>query len=137
MVNDQISNTLTRIRNASQAKHHIVAVPCTKIVEAIVTILKREGFIDNYEIVASQEDSSAPVSMIIISLKYFGRKQKPAITKLERISKPGARVYRRAKKVPVILGKMGIAIISTSLGVMTDDEARKLKIGGELLCYIW
>jgi small subunit ribosomal protein S8 len=75
--------------------------------------------------------------MIIISLKYFGRKQKPAITKLERISKPGARVYRRAKKVPVILGKMGIAIISTSLGVMTDDEARKLKIGGELLCYIW
>ena len=137
MVNDQISDTLTRIRNASKAKHHIVTVSCTKITEAIVIILKREGFIENYEIVASQEDSSVLVSMIIISLKYFGKKQKPAITKLERISKPGARVYSRAKKLPVILGKMGIAIVSTSVGVMTDDEARKLKIGGELLCYIW
>ena len=136
-MSDPIADMLTRIRNSAKAGHASSLCPSSKMKKGIADILKREGFIDNYEIVASQEDSSAPVSMIIISLKYFGRKQKPAITKLERISKPGARVYRRAKKVPVILGKMGIAIISTSLGVMTDDEARKLKIGGELLCYIW
>lgn len=132
MVNDTISDTLTRIRNANNAKHHLVEVPYTKMVSNIVSILKIEGFIQDFEILAQGINK-----VIIISLKYTGKKQKPIITKLQRVSKPGVRVYVGAKNLPRILGNMGTAIISTSQGLMTDAEARKLKIGGEVLCYIW
>ena len=132
MVNDTISDMLTRIRNANNAKHHFVEVPFTKMTSNIVTILKSEGFIQDYEMVSEDKDKT-----ILISLKYTGKRRTAIITTLKRVSKPGVRVYIGAKNLPRILGNLGIAIISTSQGLMTDAEARKLKVGGEVLCYIW
>jgi len=132
VVNDTISDMLTRIRNANNAKHHLVEVPYTKMTSNIVTILKLEGFIQDFEVLAEGINK-----VIIISLKYTGKKRTPIITKLQRVSKPGVRVYVGAKNLPRILGNMGTAIISTSQGLMTDAQARKLKVGGEVLCYIW
>jgi len=132
MVNDTISDMLTRIRNANNAKHHLVEVPYTKMTSNIVSILKLEGFIQDFEILSEGINKA-----IIISLKYTGKKRTPIITKLQRVSKPGVRVYVGAKNLPRILGNMGTAIISTSQGLMTDAQARKLKVGGEVLCYIW
>jgi small subunit ribosomal protein S8 len=132
VVNDTISDMLTRIRNANNAKHHLVEVPFTKMTSNIVNILKTEGFIQDFEVVSEGINKT-----ILISLKYTGKKRVPIITTLKRVSKPGVRVYMGAKNLPRILGNLGIAIISTSQGVMTDSEARKMKIGGEILCYIW
>nr|YP_009674977.1 ribosomal protein S8 [Rhizochromulina marina]QDH81828.1 ribosomal protein S8 [Rhizochromulina marina] len=132
MVNDTISDMLTRIRNATNAKHHLVQVPLTKMTKSIAEILKNEGFIDDFEIIPGTVEDS-----LVISLKYNGQKRKPVITKLQRVSKPGVRVYAGSRTLPVILNHLGIAIISTSQGVMTDSQARKLKIGGEVLCYVW
>lgn len=130
MVNDTISDMLTRIRNANNAKHHLVSIPLTKMTRNIAGILKNEGFVEDFEILDNQ-------SLIILSLKYVGQQRRPIITELKRVSKPGVRVYSGTKKLPVILNHLGIAIISTSQGVMTDAQARNLKIGGEVLCYIW
>lgn len=130
MVNDTISDMLTRIRNANNAKHHLVRVPFTKMTHSIVKILKDQGFIDDFEILSEKD-------FIVLSLKYVGRQRKPVITELKRVSKPGVRVYKKSKALPKILNQLGIAIISTSQGVMTDSQARTLKIGGEVLCYIW
>jgi small subunit ribosomal protein S8 len=132
VVNDTISDMLTRIRNANNAKHHLVEVPFTKMTSNIVNILKTEGFIQDFEVVSEGINKT-----ILISLKYTGKKRIPIITTLKRVSKPGVRVYMGAKNLPRILGNLGIAIVSTSQGLMTDSEARKMKIGGEILCYIW
>ena len=129
MVTDTISDMLTRIRNANMVKHQIVQVPSTKMSKEIANILKEEGFIENFEIY--NEDSYA---YLLISLKYKGRLREPVICKLERISKPGLRVYANSKELP---NDLGVAIMSTSKGVMTNFKAKELGIGGEVLCYIW
>ena len=132
MINDTISDMLTRIRNANNAKHHFVEIPFTKMSLNIATILKEEGFIQDFEAISEGKDKA-----LLLSLKYTGKKRTPIITTLKRVSKPGVRVYMGAKNLPRILGNLGIAIISTSKGVMTDTQARKMKVGGEVLCYIW
>ena len=132
MVTDTISDMLTRIRNANMVKHQIVQVPSTKMSTAIATILKEEGFIENFE--AYSENSK---SYLLISLKYKGNLREPVICKLERISKPGLRVYANSKELPKVLDDLGIAIMSTSKGVMTNFKAKELGVGGEVLCYIW
>jgi small subunit ribosomal protein S8 len=132
VVTDTISDMLTRIRNANMVKHQIVQVPSTKMSTAIATILKEEGFIENFE--AYSENSK---SYLLISLKYKGNLREPVICKLERISKPGLRVYANSKELPKVLDDLGIAIMSTSKGVMTNFKAKELGVGGEVLCYIW
>ena len=132
MVNDTISDILTRIRNANMVKHQIVQVPSTKMSLAIVKILKEEGFIEDFE---SYNETNK--KCLLISLKYIGKSRQSVITKIERVSKPGLRVYKNAKQLPKVLDDLGIAIISTSKGVMTNLKAKELGIGGEVLCYIW
>lgn len=132
MVNDTISDMLTRIRNANMVKHQIVQIPATKMSSAIAKILKDEGFIEDFE--SYTEDNK---NYLLISLKYTGKSRQPVITTIKRVSKPGLRVYSNSKKLPKILDDLGIAIISTSKGVMTNLKARELGIGGEVLCYIW
>jgi len=132
VVTDTISDMLTRIRNANMIKHQIVQIPATKMSKAIVAILKEEGFIEDFEIY--NENS---YEYLLISLKYKGKSREPVICKIKRVSKPGLRVYASAKKLPRVLDDLGIAIISTSKGVMTNLKAKELGIGGEVLCYIW
>ena len=132
MLTDPISDMLTRIRNANLAKHQIVQIPISKISLAITTILKIEGFIDDFEIY-----NEGKLKYILISLKYKGKSRYPVINKIRRISKPGSRVYVNSKHLPKVLGSLGIAIISTSKGVMTNLNAKKIGVGGEVLCYIW
>ena len=132
MVTDPIADMLTRIRNANMVKHQIVKIPATKMSKAIALILKEEGFIENFEIYTEKS-----YSYLLLSLKYKGKSREPVICKLERISKPGLRVYVNSKQLPVVLSNLGIAIVSTSKGVMTNLKAKELKIGGEILCYIW
>lgn len=132
MINDIISDTLTRIRNANLAKHQIVQIPATKMTRNIIEVLKEEGFIYQFEEVIENLKK-----YIVISLKYKGKQKKPIITELKRVSKPGLRVYANHKEIPTVLGGIGIAIISTSKGLMTDRHARKYGLGGEVICYIW
>nr|YP_009496031.1 ribosomal protein S8 [Rhizosolenia setigera]AWT38471.1 ribosomal protein S8 [Rhizosolenia setigera] len=132
MVNDTISDMLTRIRNANLVKHQIVQVPSTKMSLAITQILKDEGYIEDYEIYDEIKFKS-----ILISLKYKGKLREPVISTIKRVSKPGLRVYKQSNNLPNVLGNLGIAILSTSKGVMTNQKARELGIGGEILCYIW
>ena len=132
MVNDTISDMLTRIRNANMVKHQIVQIPATKMSLAISKTLKEEGFIEDFE-TYSEEDRS----YLLISLKYTGKSRDPVICKIKRISKPGLRVYANSKKLPKVLDNLWIAIISTSKGVMSNLKAKELGIGGEVLCYIW
>lgn len=132
MVNDSISDMLTRIRNANMVKHQIVQIPANKMSLAIAEILKEEGFIEDFE-----NYSEEGKKYLLISLKYIGKSRKPVICKIERVSKPGLRVYASSKKLPKVLDNLGIAVISTSRGVMTNLKAQELGIGGEVLCYIW
>jgi small subunit ribosomal protein S8 len=132
VVTDTISDMLTRIRNAHMVKHQIVQIPATKISNAIAGILKEEGFIEDFENYIEDERK-----YLLISLKYIGKSRNPVISKIERISKPGLRVYANSKKLPRVLDNLGIAIMSTSKGVMTNLKAKELGIGGEVLCYIW
>ena len=132
MTNDTIVDMLTRIRNANLAKHQIVQIPSTKITKAIANVLFNEGLIDSFE-----ELSNGVRGSLLLSLKYTGIDRKPVIEKIQRISKPGLRVYSNSKKMPRVLGGFGTAIISTSRGLMTDRQARSEGIGGEILCYIW
>nr|QCI08765.1 ribosomal protein S8 [Sphondylothamnion multifidum] len=132
MVNDIIADMLTRIRNANLAKHQIVQVPATKLTRNISKVLKEEGFIYNFEEVGEQLKN-----YLVISLKYKGPSKQPVITELKRISKPGLRVYANHKELPKVLGGIGVAVISTSQGIMTDRNARHYGLGGEVLCYIW
>jgi len=128
VVTDTISDLLTRIRNANLVKHQIVEVPFTKMSKAIITILKDEGFIEDFKIFDEE---------ILICLRYQGKLRKPVISNIKRISKPGLRVYSNSKNLPKVLNNLGIAIISTSKGVITNLKAKELGIGGEILCYIW
>ena len=132
MVTDTISDLLTRIRNAQMVKHQIVQVPATKMSVAISKILKEEGFIDDFENYFENQRN-----YLLISLKYQGQLRLPVISKITRVSKPGLRVYSNSKKLPKVLDNLGIAIISTSKGVMTNLKAKELGIGGEVLCYVW
>ena len=131
MVTDPVADLLTRIRNANQATHESALVPASKLNMEVVRILAEEGFIKGYDMVA---DAKFPTAKVY--LKY-GPKHEKVITNLKRISKPGLRVYVKRDAVPRVLRGLGIAIISTSKGVMVDREARKLGIGGEVLCYVW
>ena len=131
LITDPIADMLTRIRNALIAKHDTVDVPASNMKKAIVQILLSEGYIKGYEIV-----ENGVAKNIHITLKYGPNKQK-VITGLKRISKPGLRVYARKDQIPKVLGGLGVAIISTSRGVMTDREAGKQAVGGEVLAYIW
>ena len=132
MVTDTISDMLTRIRNANMVKHQIVQIPATKMSLAIADILKEEGFIEDFE---SYKENN--VNYLLLSLKYTGKSRESVICKIERVSKPGLRVYANSKKLPKVLDNLGIAIMSTSKGVMTNLKAKELGIGGEVLCHIW
>jgi len=132
VVTDTISDMLTRIRNANMVRHQIVQIPATKMSLAVTEILKEEGFIEDFE---NYEENQK--KYLLISLKYMGKDRKPVICKIERISKPGLRVYSQSKNLPKVLDNLGVAIISTSKGVMTNLKAKELGIGGEVLCYIW
>ena len=129
---DPIADMLTRIRNANTSKHDTVDVPASKMKNAIAEILYKEGFIQKYELV---EDGN--FKNIRITLKYGKDKNEKIITGLKRISKPGLRFYVSKDALPRVLGGLGIAIISTNQGIVTDKEARKLNVGGEVLAYIW
>ena len=131
MVNDTIADMLTRIRNANQMRYNTVSVYNTKITKEIANILKEEGFISEY--VENAEDKK----MLDLTLKYGENKKERVITGLKRISKPGLRVYAKHEELPRVLNGLGIAIISTSKGIMTDKKARENKLGGEVLAYIW
>ncbi|MDD3187118.1 MAG: 30S ribosomal protein S8 [Bacilli bacterium] len=131
MVTDPIADMLTRIRNANQMRYKEVEVPASKLKIEIAKILKNEGFIENYKI---KEDKVQ--NIIVLFLKY-GQNKERVITGLKRISKPGLRVYAQANEIPRVLNGLGIAIVSTSKGLMTDKEARTSSLGGEVLAYIW
>ena len=131
-MSDPIADMLTRIRNANTAKHDTVDVPASKIKVAIADILVKEGYIKAYEIV-----DAGNFSNIHITLKYGKNKSEKTITGLKRISKPGLRVYAGKDELPHVLGGLGIAIVSTNKGIITDKEARSLNVGGEVIAYIW
>ena len=131
-MSDPIADMLTRIRNANTAKHDTVDVPASKMKIAIANILLDEGYIAKYDLV---EDGH--FQTIHITLKYGADKNEKVISGLKRISKPGLRVYANTEDIPRVLGGLGTAIISTNNGVVTDKEARKLGVGGEVLCFIW
>jgi small subunit ribosomal protein S8 len=133
-VTDPIADMLTRVRNALMIGHMMVAVPSSKIKVEIAGILKEEGFIDDFFVT---EDK--PQAVLRMRLKYTGdrRHRKPLITGLERVSKPGRRVYAKKEEIPWVLSGLGIAILSTPKGVITGQQARRLGVGGEVLCYIW
>nr|QJF58351.1 30S ribosomal protein S8 [Corallina officinalis]QJF58550.1 30S ribosomal protein S8 [Corallina officinalis]QJF58749.1 30S ribosomal protein S8 [Corallina officinalis]QJF58948.1 30S ribosomal protein S8 [Corallina officinalis] len=132
MFNDTIADTLTRIRNAILAKHQIVQIPSTKVTRNIIKVLKEEGFIQDFDNIQDNFKN-----FLLVSLKYKGKNKSSVITTLKRISKPGLRVYANHKGLPKVIGGIGIAIISTSKGIMTDKQARYSGLGGEVLCYIW
>ncbi len=131
MVNDTIADMLTRIRNANQMRYSNVSVYNTKITKEIASILKEEGYISEYA--ENKEDNK----MLDLTLKYGDNKKERVITGLKRISKPGLRVYVKHEELPRVLNGLGIAIVSTSKGIMTDKKARENKLGGEVLAYIW
>ena len=130
-ITDPVADMLTRIRNASTAKHDTVDVPASNLKKAIAQILLEEGYIKSYEVVDNGNQGN-----IHITLKYLGKKQS-AISGLKRVSKPGLRIYAGAEELPKVLKGLGIAIVSTSKGVMTDKKARELHIGGEVLAFVW
>jgi small subunit ribosomal protein S8 len=131
-MSDPIADMLTRIRNANTAKHDTVDVPASKMKIAIANILLDEGYIAKYDLV---EDGH--FQTIHITLKYGADKNEKVISGLKRISKPGLRVYASTENIPKVLGGLGTAILSTNKGVVTDKEARKLGVGGEVLCFVW
>ena len=131
VVTDTIADMLTRIRNANQMRYQEVSVPASNLKISLAKILKDEGFIEDYKV----NDDNVQ-GTIEITLKY-GKNKERFITGLKRISKPGLRVYAKSTEIPKVLNGLGIAVISTSHGVMTDKEARKQNLGGEVLCYIW
>ncbi len=130
-VTDPIADMLTRVRNASLARHQEVVLPGSRVKTEIARILVEEGFIASFQ--NRVEDGH---DQLVLSLKYVEGKQ-PVVTGLKRISKPGLRVYARKTEIPRVLGGLGVAILSTSHGIMTGQQARKLNLGGEVLCYVW
>ena len=132
MVNDTISDLLTRIRNAILANHQVVQIPKSKLIVQILKVLVAEQFIE-----AFKEISLNKKPVLLISLKPSKRKEQLPITNLKRVSKPSVRIYKKAKDLPKVLGGFGVALVSTSQGIMTDRQARQKKLGGEILFYIW
>ena len=134
-MSDPIADMLTRIRNANTAKFDTVSYPESKIKKSITEILFNEGYIEKYELVASPKNKN--FNDIVVTLKYFDNKKKKALSGIERVSKPGLRKFASKEDMPQILNGLGIAIVSTNLGVMTDKEARKKNVGGEILAMVW
>lgn len=134
MMSDPIADMLTRVRNALLAGKATVEVPASKIKVEIARILKEEGFVEDFTV-----GNEAPFALITITLKYYGarRERKPVITNIQRVSKPGRRVYRGRTDLPRVLSGIGIAIVTTPKGVMTAQQARRERVGGEVLCYVW
>jgi small subunit ribosomal protein S8 len=130
---DPIADTLTRIKNASMARHRQVAMPSSKMRVELARILKEEGFIMDYEVLPGKVTST-----LLINLKYTrDRRPKPVISGLRRVSKPGRRAYSQKQNIPWVRSGLGVAIMSTPKGVMTGDQARREGVGGEILCYVW
>jgi len=132
-VSDPIADMLTRIRNAVSSRHDAVLIPASKMKVAIAQVLKDEGFIRDYVVVPEE---GRPQPNLKVELSYGGRKN-PVLSGLQRVSKPGLRVYSAADRLPRVLGGLGVAVLSTSQGLMTDKEARKRHVGGEVLCFVW
>ncbi len=130
-VTDPIAEMLTRIRNANQAKKDRVDIPSSKMKQEIARILKEEGYVKNFRVISDRRQG-----ILRIYLKYTSKKEK-VISGIKRISKPSLKHYAKASEVPRVLGGLGVAILSTSQGIMTDKEARKRRIGGEVICHIW
>jgi len=130
-ITDPIAEMLTRIRNANQARKDRVDIPSSKMRQEIARILKEEGYIKNYRVISDRRQG-----ILRIYLKYTSKKER-VISGIERISKPSLKYYTKASKVPKVLGGLGVAILSTSQGIMTNREARKRRIGGEVICHIW
>jgi small subunit ribosomal protein S8 len=130
---DPIADMLTRVRNANIAFHDQVLMPSSKLKEALARILEREGYIDGWQV---EDDPSKPGKRLTIRMKYTQDRQR-TISGLRRVSRPGLRVYTKADAVPRVLGGMGIAVLSTNQGLMTDREARERRVGGEVLCQVW
>jgi small subunit ribosomal protein S8 len=130
--NDTIADMLTRIRNANLARHETTEIPSTKMTRSIAKVLQDEGFIADFE-----ETGEGVKRRLVVSLKYKGKNRRPIITTLKRVSRPGLRVYSNCRDLPRVLGGIGVAIISTSSGIMTDRDARRSGLGGEVLCYVW
>ena len=128
---DPIADMLTRIRNANTVGHETVEIPASKMKKAIAEILKEEGYITDFEVIEDDKQG-----MIKVTMKYGANKEK-VISGIKKISKPGLKVYAKAGEVPKVLGGLGIAIVSTSKGIISDKEARRLGIGGEVICYVW
>ena len=131
MVNDPIADMLTRIRNALLARHRQVLIPSSKMKVAIARLLKEEGFIQHYDVTRDR-----PQPMLRIILKY-DKNRKPVLSGLKRVSKPGCRVYTPYREIPWVLSGMGVALLTTPRGMMTDRQARRAHLGGEVLCYVW
>ena len=134
MMTDPVADMLTRMRNALMVGKAEVRIPSSKLKVEIARILKSEGYIDDFNV-----SDEKPAKMITIQLKYFGsrRDRKPVISRLQRVSKPGRRVYRGTRDMPRVMSGIGIAIVTTPRGVMTDQQARRQRVGGEVLCYVW
>ena len=142
-VNDPVGDMLTRIRNASGARHETVMIPSSRVKVEIARILKAEGFIGPYRLEAASERKATKESevlpagtQLVVTLKYIGGKTS-AVSGIRRISRPGLRVYARKTEMPRVLGGLGVAVLSTSHGLMTDREARRRNVGGEVLCFVW
>jgi small subunit ribosomal protein S8 len=130
---DPIADMLTRIRNANTAMHDTVKMPSSNLKVALAKVLNREGYIGDFKVVANE---GKPGSTLEINMKYSEARVR-TITGIQRVSKPGLRVYTQADRLPRVLGGMGVAVLSTSAGLLTDNEARKRRIGGEIVCYVW
>ncbi len=130
---DPIADMLTRIRNANTAMHDEVRMPSSKLKESLAAVLQREGYIDGFSVV---DDPNRPGRLLTVQMKYSPERAR-TISGLRRVSKPGLRVYSKAEEVPRVLGGLGVAVLSTNQGLMTDREARKAGVGGEILCFVW
>ncbi|MBX3061044.1 MAG: 30S ribosomal protein S8 [Anaerolineae bacterium] len=133
-MSDPIADMLTRMRNAMMRQHQTVSVPHSKVKEAVAQVLKEEGYIEDFQVLPEK-----PQAVILVKLKYVGgrRDRRPVITGLERVSRPGRRIYVGKKEIPWVLSGMGVAVLTTSKGIMTGQKARQLGLGGEVLCKVW
>ena len=133
MMTDPVADMLTRIRNANIAMHDEARMPSSKLKEALAAVLQKEGYIDGFSVA---DDPTRPGRVLTITMKYTPERKR-TISGIKRVSKPGLRIYRHADKIPRVLGGLGVAVLSTSKGLMTDREARRAGVGGEILCYVW
>ena len=133
MMTDPVADMLTRIRNANTAMHDEVRMPSSKVKEALAQLLLKEGYIESFEVA---DATDRPGRVLTVTMKY-SPERKRVISGVKRVSKPGLRVYRKADSVPRVLGGLGVAVLSTSHGLMTDREARRRNVGGEVLCFVW